>query len=142
MLETILNLVWVGVTLGGVWLWRFRWAASRRRPDHNFRQEAVAVVCVLALLFPVISLTDDLHPEVVPVDSVSSKRNHGLLLAHGAHAAHSKPISGSQALATALIPRSPAVFQLFFAWLACVVHLGQSVSRGAAIFGRAPPFLA
>jgi hypothetical protein len=91
-METILNLIWLAVTLAALCLWRLRWAGTRRKPGHNVRLEAVAMVCILALLFPVISLTDDLHPEVIPVDAASSKRALVLLAAQHAH--------GSQAGAT------------------------------------------
>ena len=69
MTETILNLIWLVITLAGVWLWRFRWHASRRDKRGRVTMELVAVVCVLALLFPVISLTDDLHPEIMVADA-------------------------------------------------------------------------
>jgi len=47
--------------------------------------ESIAMVCVLALLFPVISLTDDLHPETVAVDASSGKRNACLIAASQPH---------------------------------------------------------
>lgn len=43
------------------------------------------MVCILALLFPVISLTDDLHPETVAVDAASGKRNACLIAASASH---------------------------------------------------------
>jgi hypothetical protein len=81
--EAILNLVWLAVTVAGIWLWRCRWRVSRRKADHRPWLEATAMVCILALLFPVISLTDDLHPEVIPIDAASSKRSLCLLAPHG-----------------------------------------------------------
>jgi hypothetical protein len=80
-METFLNLVWLVVAAAAIWQWRFRWTVSRRTPRHSRRLEAGAMVCALALLFPVISLTDDLHPEIVAVDAASGKRNAGLILA-------------------------------------------------------------
>lgn len=58
-LETILNLVWTSVSLGllavcGIHL--LRGGADRRRAA-----AAVALVCVVCLLFPVISATDDIN---------------------------------------------------------------------------------
>src|ERR1700693_4608003 len=84
-METILNLVWLAVTVAAIWLWRYRWAASRRNTTHSTRREAAAMVCILALLFPVISLTDDLHPETVAVDASSGKRNACLIAASAPH---------------------------------------------------------
>lgn len=89
-IEALLNLIWLAVAVAGVGLWRFRWSVSRRNAGHSTGTGAVAVLCVLALLFPVISLTDDLHPEVIPVDSLSSKRNFCLLAAVGPNGVHGK----------------------------------------------------
>src|ERR1700693_2959418 len=85
-METNLNLIWLAVTVAAVWLWRFRWTVSRENPKHSTRMESIAMVCVLALLFPVISLTDDLHPETVAVDAASGKRNACLVAASSPHA--------------------------------------------------------
>src|SRR5579883_2392284 len=90
-METVLNLIWLAVTIAALWLWHFRWAVSKRESGRSLRLEAVAMVCVLALLFPVISLTDDLHPEIVPADTVSSKRNHCLLAAHATGSSSTQP---------------------------------------------------
>jgi len=84
-METTLNLIWLIVTIAAVWLWRFRWSVSREDRRHTIRMESIAMVCVLALLFPVISLTDDLHPETVAVDASSGKRNACLLAASCPH---------------------------------------------------------
>src|SRR5271169_4156632 len=89
-METFLNLVWLAVTVAAIWLWRFRWTVSQRNQKHSTRMAAAAMVCFLALLFPVISLTDDLHPETVAVDAASGKRNHCLLVANGGQAGNSK----------------------------------------------------
>lgn len=84
-METTLNLIWLLVTIAAIWLWRFRWSVSRENRRHTLRMESVAMVCVLALLFPVISLTDDLHPETVAVDAASGKRNACLIAASSPH---------------------------------------------------------
>jgi hypothetical protein len=84
-MEATLNLLWLVIALAGVWLWRFRWSVSRQGRKHTLKIEAVAMVCVLALLFPVISLTDDLHPETVAVDAASGKRNACLIAASATH---------------------------------------------------------
>lgn len=84
-MEATLNLLWLVIALAAVWLWRFRWSVSRQDRKHSLKIEAVAMVCVLALLFPVISLTDDLHPETVAVDAASGKRNACLIAAGAGH---------------------------------------------------------
>jgi len=139
-METILNLIWLAVTVAAIWLWRFRWSVSRQNPRHSSRTEIVAIVCVLALLFPVISLTDDLHPDIVPADTVSSKRNLCLLVAHTAQAAnsilslhaHSFPAIGSH---------SPAAVEVSFAGIVSTAAIPHPRSASTHGFGRAPPSL-
>ena len=140
-METILNLIWLAITLVAIWLWRFRWAASRRNPRHSVRLEAVAMVCILALLFPVISLTDDLHPEVVPVDSISSKRNQCLRVAGNAQADHSKlPSSGRSWVA--LVSHFPDEVTLVCSGFVLSRPVSQASLVCSASSGRSPPSFA
>src|SRR5271170_3112002 len=85
MMETTLNLFWLAVTLATIAVWRLRWLPDRLGRRVRVLPQAIAIVCALALLFPSISLTDDLHPEIVAVDTSSGKRNIGHLLANHAH---------------------------------------------------------
>jgi hypothetical protein len=102
--------------------------------------EAAAMVCFLALLFPVISLTDDLHPETVAVDASSGKRNHCLLLANGAQAGNSKgPLNIHSFFA--LLSHSPAEIELVFAGPVPATRISHSSAVCAAGFGRSPPSL-
>ena len=69
-MELLLNLVWVilAVSALGAWGWR-------RNHPHS-RPQLIALVCLLALLFPVISATDDLHAMRSEMeDSSSNKRS-------------------------------------------------------------------
>jgi hypothetical protein len=84
-MEAILNFLWLVIALAAIWRWRFCWSVSRQDRKHSKRIEGVAMVCILALLFPVISLTDDLHPETVAVDAAAGKRNACLVAANAAH---------------------------------------------------------
>jgi len=58
--ELLLNAVWLVIALGSVCVWRGAW----RRDRAPSRREWVALATLLFLLFPVISLTDDLHEEL------------------------------------------------------------------------------
>lgn len=139
-METILNLVWLGVTLAALWMWRFRWAASRRDSHRNMRQEAIAIVCLLALLFPVISLTDDLHPDIVPADTVSSKRMHCLLVAHAVHGGSAKSHSGTQS-SFALLSKFPSEVYLVSAGVLQSIQVSSSIAFSFSGSGRSPPSL-
>jgi hypothetical protein len=58
-MELLLNLAWLLLVLPAYWLWR---GSRRTRAEHNFSslQCLLALGCVLVMLFPVISATDDL----------------------------------------------------------------------------------
>lgn len=141
MMETILNLVWLAVTLAALWLWLFRWKGARRKPGHDVRLEAVAMVCILALLFPVISLTDDLHPEVIPVDAASSKRALCLLAAHHAHGSQAGTTSHQQ-FAFNIVRTAAANPERQSAGSLPPARIPQPLSRSATTSGRAPPSFA
>jgi len=58
-MELLLNLAWLLLALPAYWLWR----ASRTAPAGrkvNSRQCLLALGCILVILFPVVSATDDL----------------------------------------------------------------------------------
>ncbi len=57
MIETVLNLIWVAIAVGAFAL------VPRRTP-----QALVAVACILALLFPIISITDDLSADAATLE--------------------------------------------------------------------------
>ena len=73
-MELLLNLAWVLLGLPGYWLWR-RGAKARREQRVTAPQFLLALACVLVLLFPVISASDDLHAMRAEMeDSSISKR--------------------------------------------------------------------
>jgi hypothetical protein len=55
-LELLLNLCWLLMIGPGVYLW-----LRRRRHSEPLFQFSIALACLLVLLFPVISASDDLH---------------------------------------------------------------------------------
>ena len=139
-METILNLVWVAVTVAAIWLWRFRWTVSRQNPRHSTRMEAVAMVCVLALLFPVISLTDDLHPETVAVDASSGKRNACLIAASTPHVRPATVTPGPR-LAVGMISRPFAQVNLVNTEFVHLAKFHDPSSLAGSSSGRSPPSL-
>jgi len=63
-MELLLNAIWLALATGLLLVWRLRWLPQLRECSSGRRkwQSFAGLVCVLALLFPAISLTDDLHP--------------------------------------------------------------------------------
>ena len=90
-METFLNSIWLVVALAAVAVWRYRWLPNRLAPGSQTLPKFVALICALELLFPSISLTDDLHPQIVAVDAASGKRHGSRLLASASHGGPTAP---------------------------------------------------
>ena len=62
-MEVILNFLWLSVAVGAFGLWRARKlrGQGKRPAQWELIPEVLALGCALILLFPSISLTDDLH---------------------------------------------------------------------------------
>lgn len=77
MVELLLNVLWLLVALAAIGYCWGRWSGAESGAHlHSDRfRKWVALACGLILLFFVISLTDDLHPELIALeDSSGSKR--------------------------------------------------------------------
>ncbi len=61
-MELILNLAWLFVTVGAVAAWL---RSSPLARPHRFRLELLSLAAVCLLLFPLISLSDDLQAEAI-----------------------------------------------------------------------------
>lgn len=72
-MELLLNLAWILLALPAYWLWR-QDAAARAARRVSSLQCLLALGCVLVLLFPVISASDDLHVMRAEMEESSSKR--------------------------------------------------------------------
>jgi hypothetical protein len=79
MVEALLNLAWLVIAVAAVCVFRAVW----RKRKATTLLEWVALGTFLFLLFPVISLTDDLHPELQLAEASTSKRHLLLASARG-----------------------------------------------------------
>jgi hypothetical protein len=71
-MELLLNLIWLAVAVSALAAWRIR---NRDHSRAELLREGVALLCVLVLLFFVISMTDDLHQEAtLSEDSTLTRR--------------------------------------------------------------------
>jgi hypothetical protein len=61
-MELLLNLVWLTLALPAIWIWRHEPASVGHSRGHSRLGSSLILMCVLVLLFPVVSATDDLHP--------------------------------------------------------------------------------
>jgi hypothetical protein len=78
-MELLLNLAWLVISLVAILLLR----GNRRRRKRASLREWIALATFLFLLFPVISLTDDLHPEIALAEAATGKKHFQILRAHG-----------------------------------------------------------
>lgn len=132
-MELLLNSIWLVIALGSVCVWRGVW----RRGKTPSRREWVALATLLFLLFPVISLTDDLHEELA-VAECSTGTKHFLTSAcrssghqNGAHASR---------LHGAAIWKSGLIFPVLEGVALNVLEVRVEIFRDLNIVpGRAPP---
>ena len=84
-METGLNLLCGGIALASLGLWYGRLFHQQRRGW----QSAIILACVLAILCPVISISDDLHvdPALIADSSPSQQILKRLTLNHGSSSA-------------------------------------------------------
>src|SRR5579862_656335 len=142
-MELLLNAIWLAVATALVVVWRVRWLPQLRAcsADRRKWQSFAGLVCVLALLFPAISLTDDLHPAefaLADTKSLCSVAAQGHLSAVPLPRHHSPARSFS-----GIIPASQ--FRLLFlpdeSSVGCTTGFALRGSGCRQISDRAPPSL-
>ncbi|HEV3219182.1 MAG TPA: hypothetical protein VGZ48_05390 [Candidatus Acidoferrales bacterium] len=135
MVEALLNLAWLVIAIGAICVFRAVW----RKHKATTLLEWVALGTFLFLLFPVISLTDDLHPELEIAEAATSTKHFLLLTAHGAAAQHHAPHPAGSHPAVLGTGQNPIPLAEF----APVVNLNVRVRSSAPprlASGRAPPY--
>lgn len=131
-MELLLNLAWLLLALPALWLWR----GSRSIRKFTSLQCVLTLCCVLVMLFPVVSATDDLRAMRAELEEPqSSKRVVRAAASEKASLGHNRLLSPPALLGTALS----------FALKAerCNLPLGTLLDLPAAPTalpsGRAPP---
>jgi len=73
-MELLLNVAWLLLALPAIWIWRRN--AGTLHPARSLARivSFLTLGCVLLLLFPVISATDDLHPVQADVEEANPLR--------------------------------------------------------------------
>jgi hypothetical protein len=69
-MELFLNTVWLLLALATLAFWACQRPAQRN--ERSLGQGLIVLGCVLTLLFPVISMTDDLHAQQVAMEDASA----------------------------------------------------------------------
>ncbi|MGH7837966.1 MAG: hypothetical protein ACREQC_09105 [Candidatus Binataceae bacterium] len=91
-MESFLNLLWVAIALAALAAWRIHWVHERDDERRNVLRECTAIVCVLVFLFFAVSLTDDLHSELVLFDECAAVRRNASAQITGPHRAPDTPV--------------------------------------------------
>jgi hypothetical protein len=137
-MELFLNIVWMLVAAGLLVAWRTRWIHERRGSSRRSLQEWSAISLALVVLFFAVSMTDDMHSEIVALEECSASKRD-FVHALGAHAA---PDSGAalHASSWAIVPPVPFVgLSSSLQKAEPAVQLRSSSPRSSQASGRAPP---
>jgi hypothetical protein len=73
-MELLLNLIWLLIAVALLCVWRTQWSHQRRGSDRRHLQEWSAVSLALVLLFFAVSMSDDMHSEIVALEESSANR--------------------------------------------------------------------
>ena len=134
-MELLLNLLWLLLVMPAFWLWRYSRTAPKRRkasPLHGL----LALACLLVILFPVISATDDLHAMRAEMEeSPTSKRSVSQSSGDKSSPAHTQ-------LQPALTVTAKLSFLPDSAWVQ-PPSIFTSIAASTAIVraSRAPPYI-
>jgi hypothetical protein len=136
-MELLLNLCWLSLALPAYWLWQ-REKASRTSSQHFPRWNCVLVLgCMLMLLFPVVSATDDLHA-MRPEIEESNRSKHVSRQAGDNSSTALSAVGGFPALLAAA-----SLFNTEYQAVGLISDRSGIISTHARIgldSGRAPPF--
>lgn len=89
-MEILLNLIWLAcaLVLSGILAWRLarqdRCSAGSLAPW----QSVITLACALTILFPIISMTDDLHDQQCLVEEAQSRRSVSQIRSSGRFDTH------------------------------------------------------
>jgi hypothetical protein len=134
-MELLLNLAWILLALPAYWLWR-RDAGARLARRVTSLQCLLALGCVLVLLFPVISASDDLHAMRAEMEESSTSKRAVRQAGSDKNSAWVNRLQGPpMAVASALWTVAPQV-RLLEVSVACLSPAARPCLVHA---GRAPP---
>jgi hypothetical protein len=133
-MELLLNLIWLWLAaLAFFWFLRRRGVSGQLAPV-SCRKSVWALVCVVVLLFPVISASDDLHPSQVMLEDASRRVHLAVAPPHLLSA--SPPLSILPTLLALYLTFALAIFLLWRSLPQVKLALDGVIVTSA---GRAPP---
>ncbi len=91
-MEILLNALWLLIAAGAVAVWGVQQAGPERGRQRALPTQLLALACTLILLFPVISLTDDLHAQQAVMEDSSRTIVKARRAAEGCFRAGKSPV--------------------------------------------------
>jgi hypothetical protein len=136
-MESFLNFLWVLIAMLLVGLWRMRWVRERRDARREPLREGTAIACALVLLFFAVSLTDDLHAEVMLSDDCFTGRRHTSCMHPSQHSGKTVcTLAPVVQPGIASLESLPEIGRVVILEPPCVSFIHSNEESG-----RAPPFL-
>lgn len=130
-MELLLNLAWLALALLAFGAFVQKRKAALRRRRASYRTALLAMACVLVLLFPVVSASDDLHPTQAVLED-ASKRVQQMVA----------PLSSSPSMVPALLALYLLAALVMVATWRPVASVTRVVSLAPSLVsGRSPPSL-
>jgi hypothetical protein len=132
-MELLLNLIWVTLGMGAflTLMWRRPQSSLGGLPYHR---ALLTLACVLLLLFPIVSVSDDLHPTQALLEEAPKRIQHFVSPLQAAHSSYSLPMLSM--LLTLSVWCAPAAWQL---WPPLESSTHALSGYRFSSHGRAPP---
>jgi hypothetical protein len=135
-MELLLNLVWLALAMLSIALFVAKRRATAGKSHASQATALLALGCVLALLFPVVSASDDLHPTQAVLEDATKRIQHMVAPQY-----HTNLTSSSSLLTALLTVYLLAALVVLQVWqldpsVACVISLSRK-----PVSGRSPPSL-
>jgi len=135
-MELLLNTIWLLVAIEAFLFWRpARYKGTPTVRDHNNSFGILALACALVLLFPVISLTDDLHAEQAAMEDSSRTVMKARNLLHGCLRGGRSPFLATVTTA----PYTATSLHMFFGSVVLIETRFLCLTLISPREGRAPP---
>ena len=131
-MESLLNLCWLLLALAAL----LAWCCQATSTPAGQRPRLVALLCALALMFPVISATDDLHPTVQAIEDSSKRTQKACAIKRvTSHVQHDTGLALPVATVT-VVPQAHPI-----EWSRPTAAQNSPVGVTLLHFGRSPPVL-
>jgi len=123
-MELLLNLVWMFLALVALSVFMRRRHKAATTPRMPYGKALLALACVLVLLFPVVSASDDLHPTQAVLEDATKRVQQ---LAVPLQRVHGGSLAGMV----------PAVLAMYLLCALVTLLVGQPIAQDVRVIDRA-----